>query len=137
MKDFMMLAIKEAEKAALMGEIPVGAVLVFENKVIAAAHNLKETQKDPSAHAEMLVIRQAAKILNDWRLPLCDLYVTLEPCRMCAGVIAEARLRRVYFGAYDIEKGASDTLIPSCEVYGGICEDECKKILTDFFNTKR
>ncbi len=137
MKDYMMLAMKEAEKAALIGEIPVGAVVVFKNKVIASAHNLKETQKDPTAHAETLAIRQAADFLKDWRLIDCELYVSLEPCRMCAGAIAEARLKRVYFGAYDIEKGASDTLIPFCEVYGGICEDACKKILTDFFNSKR
>ena len=140
------LALFQAEKAILNEEVPVGAVVVKDGNVIAAAHNLTEARNDPTAHAEMLAIRAACKSMGQKYLSDCDLYVTLEPCAMCAQAISLAKLRRVYFGAYDpkgggVEHGARVFSQPTChhrpEVYGGMMEEECGEILKRFFAIKR
>ena len=137
----MELAIAEARKALEKGEIPVGAVVVCGGDVLASAHNLKETLSDVTAHAEILAIREAEREKGDWRLSGCDLYVTLEPCPMCAEAIRQSRIRRLYFGAYDVQNGAAgsnlDITANAVEVYGGICEDECTTVLKDFFKNRR
>ena len=134
---FMQMALAEASLAAQQGEVPVGAVLVQNDVVIARAHNLTMEKKNILAHAEMLVLNQGLKQIGH-RLDDCHLYVTLEPCSMCAGAILLARPARVYFGAYDGEAGACggkhDVLRSSgIEVYGGIMEQSCSKLLRDFF----
>lgn len=139
---FMKAALEEAQKAKAAGEVPVGAVIIHETKIIARAHNHVIRHKDPTAHAEMLVIRAAAQILQNERLQNCDLYVTLEPCPMCLAAISHARIKRLYYGADDLKSGgisASAGLVhaPSLhhksEIYDGICESECQQILRDFF----
>ena len=144
--EFMKIAIKEAEKAALLGEVPVGAAVFYENRLIASAHNLTETEKDPTCHAEILAIKKACRILNTQRLLGASIYVTLEPCPMCAGAIINSRLSSVYFGAYDPISGAAGgkcdlfrelSHAKNINVYGGISENECKKLLSDFFAEKR
>lgn len=141
-------ALAQARTAAQNGEVPIGAVIVesTSGKVIASASNLTETRNDPTAHAEILAIQQACAIKGAPRLPDCDLYVTLEPCPMCATAISFARLRRVYFGAYDPKGGGIDHgprvyTHPTChhvpEVYGGIDEQPCAEILKDFFKERR
>lgn len=147
MTDFMKLALIEAEKAAMRGEVPVGAALVSsEGKVLALASNRTEELKDATAHAEMLVIREGSQKIKTPRLTECDLYVTLEPCAMCAAAISFARLRRVYFGAYDPKGGAIDhgprfygqtTCHHAPEVVGGVEELEAKNLLQKFFGEKR
>jgi tRNA(adenine34) deaminase len=143
---FMTLALDEAARAAATGEVPVGAVLVAGETVLASAGNRVEALADPTAHAEMLVLRAAAAKRGSPRLADCDLYVTLEPCPMCAAAIALARLRRVYFAAYDpkgggVEHGARIFDQPGCnhrpEIYGGIDEQRAALLLRDFFQTKR
>ena len=145
---YMAEALLEARAAAARGEIPVGAVIVDSatGQIIARGGNLTEAAHDPTAHAEMAVIQQACKIKATPRLPECDLYVTLEPCPMCAAAISFARLRRVYFGAYDPKGGGVDHgpkifQQPTChhrpEVYGGIHEQECAVLLKDFFRDRR
>jgi len=143
---FMQNAINCAQAAIAAGEVPIGAVIVKDNRVIASAYNLVEKNCDPTAHAEILVIRSACEILKSPRLIDCDLYVTLEPCAMCAQAISLARIRRLYFGAYDekgggVENGASIFSQPTCnhkpEVYGGINESECGDLLREFFRAKR
>lgn len=143
---FMTRALDEARAAAARGEVPVGAVVVREGVVIAADGNRTRELNDPSAHAEMLAIRTAAAALGSDRLTECDLYVTLEPCTMCAGVIAWARLRRVYYGAADPKGGAVESGVrffaqPSChhrpDVYGGLGESEAAALLKDFFASRR
>ena len=147
-KDYMALALEEAAVAAEKGDVPVGAVLVdaASGEVIAAAGNRVEQDHDPTAHAELLVIRQAAAAQGTARLVDCDLYVTLEPCAMCAAAIAFARLRRVEFGAYDpkgggVEHGAKIFEQPTChhrpEVVGGVREHDAAALLKDFFADKR
>jgi tRNA(Arg) A34 adenosine deaminase TadA len=147
-QSFMDQALAEAEKAALAGEVPVGAVLVDSatGRVVARAHNRTEGDRDPTAHAELLAIRAGAKALGAPRLPSCDLYVTLEPCAMCAQAIAFARIRRLYYGAVDpkgggVEHGARIFHQPTChhrpEVYGGIGEDSAGALLRAFFAEKR
>jgi len=142
----MDLALVEARKAAMLGEVPVGAVIVRDGAVIAAAHNRVETDRDPTAHAELLAIRAAAGSLGAPRLPDCDLYVTLEPCAMCAQAIAFARIRRLYFGAGDpkgggVEHGARIFAQATChhrpEVYGGIGETDAAVLLREFFASRR
>ncbi len=142
----MSLAFERALEAAGLGEVPVGATLVRDGVVIASAGNRTLTDKDPTAHAEVLAIRQAARLLGSERLIGCDLYVTLEPCAMCAGAISFARLRRVYFGAADpkggaVEHGPRFFAQPTChhapEVYGGIRETEAAGLLRDFFAARR
>ena len=143
----MRLALAEAEAAAARGDVPVGAVLVDgEGRVLAAAGNRVEADHDPTAHAEMVVLRAGAARLGAARLTECDLYVTLEPCAMCAAAIALARLRRLYFGAYDPKGGAVDhgprlfdqpTTHHRPEIYGGIEEGRAGELLRDFFRARR
>jgi tRNA(Arg) A34 adenosine deaminase TadA len=143
----MRLALAEAEAAAARGDVPVGAVLVDgEGRVLAAAGNRVEADHDPTAHAEMLVLRAGAARLETARLAECDLYVTLEPCAMCAAAIALARLRRLYFGAYDPKGGAVEhgphlfdqtTTHHRPEIYGGIEEGRAGELLRDFFRARR
>lgn len=137
---YMNIAIEEAKKAYTMGEIPVGAVIVKDNIVIAKAHNTREGAQNVLAHAEINAIDMACKYLNNWRLDDCDLYVTLEPCPMCCGAILQSRIKNVYFGAYSRESGCMGTVINlpllfknnSITIYGGIMEDECTALLTNF-----
>ncbi len=142
----MAQALHEARAAAARGEVPVGAVVTKHGRVIAAAGNRTRELNDPTAHAEMLAIRQACAALGDERLTGCDLHVTLEPCPMCAGAISFARIRRLYFGAPDpkggaVESGARLYGQPTChhapEVYGGIGESEAAALLRDFFRERR
>ena len=145
--DYMQLAIEQAQAAAEQGEVPVGAVLVGPNgEVLASAQNQMRSQNDPTAHAEMSVIREACAKLSQERLLECDLYVTLEPCPMCAGAIAHARIRRLYYGASDIKGGAvdngvalfaQDTCHHAPEVIGGLREGECAALLKGFFALRR
>ena len=146
MPDFMGIAFQEAEAAAARGEVPVGAVLVADGQMLARAGNRTEELNDPTAHAEMLVIREAAKLRGTPRLTDCDLYVTLEPCAMCAAAISFARLRRVTFAAYDPKGGAVDHgprffTQPTChhapEIIGGIEEQKAGELLKKFFAAKR
>ncbi|MDJ1007821.1 MAG: nucleoside deaminase [Paracoccaceae bacterium] len=145
-RSFMTLALDEARAAAARGEVPVGAVIVKTGRVIAAAGNRTRQDADPTAHAEMLAIREAAAKLGSERLAGCDLYVTLEPCAMCAGAIAAARIARLYYGAEDpksggVAHGARVFDHPQAhhapEVYGGIGEAEAAALLRDFFSVKR
>ena len=142
----MGLALGEARAAALRGEVPVGAVIVKHGAVVAAACNRPRGLKDPTAHAELLAIRTACAALGDERLTGCDLYVTLEPCAMCAAAISFARIRRLYFGAPDPKGGAVENGVrffsqPTChhapEVYGGIREAEAAALLRGFFGERR
>ncbi len=142
----MAMALQVAERAAARGEVPVGAVIVQDGKLLVRAGNRVKADKDPTAHAEMLAIRAAAEMLDAPRLPDCDLYVTLEPCAMCAAAISFARIRRLYFGAYDpkgggVENGTRFFGQPTChhapEVFGGIAETECSALLKDFFRDLR
>jgi tRNA(adenine34) deaminase len=143
----MELALAQARLAAEVGEVPVGAVLVHrDGRVLAAAHNLVERDADPTAHAELLVIRATSRAQGTPRLPECDLYVTLEPCPMCAQAISFARIRRLYFGAYDPKGGGVDHgprifSQPTChhvpEVYGGMQEAAAALLLQRFFATRR
>lgn len=142
---FMHLSLEQAKLAG--DEVPVGAVLVDQaGKVLASGHNLREQKNDPTSHAEIEVIRVAAAALGDWRLDNCTLFVTLEPCVMCAGAIVAARIPRVVFGAWDEKVGAAgsayDILRDSrlgnpVEVIPGVLEDQCSKVLKDFFEAKR
>lgn len=145
---YMIEAMVGARLARDQGEVPVGAVLVngVSGEIVARGYNCTEQQNDPTAHAEILALRQGGKLLGAPRLPDCDLYVTLEPCPMCAAAISFARIRRLYFGAYDPKSGGVEhgprlyshaTLHHTPEVYGGIHEGECGAILSDFFKTKR
>lgn len=144
----MQSALNAAEKAGFQNEVPVGAVVVdsLSGEIIATAHNEMEAGYDPTAHAEMLAIQRATKILGKGRLENCDLYVTLEPCPMCAQAISFARIRRLYFGAYDpkgggVDHGAKIYNASSChhspEVVGGLEEKKCAQLLIDFFKKKR
>jgi len=142
----MDLALKAAENAAKTGEVPIGCVVVRDNSVIATAGNRTLTDRDPTAHAELLAIREAARKLGSERLTDCDLYVTLEPCPMCAGAISFARIRRLYYGAADPKGGAVDSGVrffasPTChhrpEVYPSVGESEAATLLRDFFRARR
>lgn len=143
---FMDLALDEARAAAARGEVPVGAVVVRDGAVLGRAGNRTLADRDPTAHAEILAIRLACTALGSERLPGCDLYVTLEPCPMCAAAISFARIRRLYFGAADIKGGAVENGVrlyasPSChhrpEVYGGLSETAAAELLRDFFRDRR
>ena len=143
---FMLQAIKEAKKSALMDEIPVGAVIVKDNKIIARGHNLREKSNDPTMHAEIVAIRKACKKLNSWRLPDCTIYVTIEPCSMCAGTLLWTRTKRIVYGAKDPKGGAlcsSFSLFDvkninhRPEIDGGILAEESSKLMKDFFKNKR
>ncbi|RWM69855.1 MULTISPECIES: nucleoside deaminase [Mesorhizobium] len=144
--DFMTLALKEAEAAALRGEVPVGAVIASGDMVVASAGNRTRELSDPTAHAEMLAIREACRKLSSERLTGHDLYVTLEPCAMCAGAISFARLRRLYFGAADEKGGAVVNGVrffasPTChhvpDIYPGMAESDAALLLKDFFRERR
>lgn len=142
----MDLALAQARTAASLGEVPIGAVIVRSGVVLSAAHNLRETVNDPTAHAEILVIRGAAEQIHSWRLTECTLYVTLEPCPMCAGAILQARIARVVFGAWDPKAGACGSLmdIPAeprlnhrVRIEGGMRELPSQQLLQEFFRARR
>jgi tRNA(adenine34) deaminase len=144
--DFMRIALEEAQKAYNCGEVPVGAVLVHKGNVLARAHNAPIENNDPSAHAEMLVLRQAGEKIGNYRLADAEIYITLEPCVMCAGAIVQARLARVIFGARDPKCGAvvslynvlnDERLNHQVEITEGILREECVEILGRFFREKR
>ena len=142
---YMKYALKEAKKAYEIGEIPVGCVIVYNDKIIARAYNKRENNNISTAHAEILAINKACKKLNSWRLEDCDIYITLEPCAMCAGAIIQSRIKNCYYGAYDYRFGAHKSIINlfdvkfnhNVNIYGGILEDECSKIIKDFFKELR
>ena len=143
---FMREALRFAEKAFKAEEVPVGAVVVRAYKIIARAYNQVEMLKDATAHAEMLALTQAEAAVGDWRLVDCDLYVTKEPCPMCAGAIVHTRIRRVIFGCADVRAGAAGTVMNllqnpalnhTCEITSGVLESECAQLLQAFFKTKR
>jgi len=143
---FMRRALREAERGAREGEVPVGAVLVREGRVLARAHNRPIHLHDPSAHAEILALRRAARKLANYRLEGCDLYVTIEPCAMCAGAIVQARLRRTVFGARDPKAGASGSALRvlnhpklnhEVEVVSGILATDCALVIQEFFRKRR
>jgi tRNA(adenine34) deaminase len=146
MTSFMAKALDEARAAGARGEVPVGCVIVRDGAVVARAGNRTLTDRDPTAHAEIIAIRAATALLGSERLDGCDLYVTLEPCAMCAGAVAFARIRRLYYGAADPKGGAVDYGVkffasPSChhrpEVYGGLAEAEAGALLKEFFRERR
>jgi tRNA(adenine34) deaminase len=143
---FMREALRQGQKAYAADEVPVGAVVVREGKIIARAHNQVELLKDATAHAEMLALTQAEAAVGDWRLKDCDLYVTKEPCAMCAGAVVHTRIRRVIFGCADPSAGAAGSMInllqmPTfnhrCEITSGVLQKECAAILQDFFRKRR
>ena len=141
---YMVAALKCAEKAFDEGEVPIGAVVVLDGKIIARGHNRRTGRQIATAHAEIEAIEKACKKLKSWRIPECELYVTLEPCPMCMGAVLNSRIRKVYFGAKE-DKGRSLTsqlatanlLNHTVEVEGGVMEEECRKILSDFFSSMR
>ncbi len=139
---FMQKAIEQAKQTE--ADVPVGAVIVKNNEIIAFAHNEKEVDNDITSHAEIVAIRKAEKFLNNWRLEDCEMYVTLEPCPMCAWAILQSRMKSLYFGSFDKNYGAFGSKINlrdisnnKIKVYGGIMEDECDKILEEFFEKIR
>lgn len=143
---FMKQALKEAEKALKKLEVPVGAIIVKDNRIISRAYNLKEIKKDTTYHAEIEAIKKASKKLNSWRLNDCEMYVTLEPCAMCAGAIINSRIKKLYFGTSDEKTGACGSVLNLLEDYKfnhkvivekGILQKECEKILKDFFKDLR
>lgn len=143
---YMKLALKEAKKAYDKGEIPVGAVIVKDDVVIAKAHNLKEVKNDTTKHAEIIAIQKASKKLNSWRLENCEMYVTLEPCSMCAGALIQSRLKKVYIGTMDYKTGACGSVLNLLkdfkfnhivDVETGVLREECEKIIKDFFKNLR
>lgn len=141
----MKLALKQANRAKKINEVPIGAIIVHDKKVISKAYNKKEIAKNPLYHAEILAINDACKRLNNWRLSGCTIYVTLEPCPMCAGAILNSRIDRVVFGAYDLRCGAfsstvdlnSISFFKRAEVVGGILENESSALLKEFFKNLR
>ena len=142
----MLMAIKEAEKSASLDEVPVGAIIVKDNKVIARGHNLREKSNDPTSHAEINAIRKACKKLGSWRLEDCTIYVTIEPCSMCAGTLLWTRIKRIVYGAPDLKGGALASSFNLFEVKninhhpeitGGILYEECGKMMSSFFKEKR
>lgn len=145
-ESFMKEALKEAQKAYDKLEVPVGCVIVKDDKIIARGHNLKETKFDTTKHAELIAIQKASKKLKSWRLLDCDMYVTLEPCSMCAGAIINSRIKNLYIGALDEKTGAAGSVLNLFEDYTfnhkvivekGILKQDCEKILKDFFKELR
>ena len=143
---YMQQALEEAKKAAALGEVPIGAVLVYKDEIIARAHNLRETTQNALTHAESMAIQEACEKIGSWRLEETTLYVTLEPCPMCAGAILQSRVPRVVYGARDLKAGCVDSLYRllndprfnhECIVTEGVLTDECGQILTDFFRALR
>lgn len=142
----MRLALAEARAAALEGDVPVGALVVRDGEVLARVGNRRERDQDPTAHAEVLAVRAAARVLGSWRLERCTLYVTLEPCAMCAGALVLARVPRVVYGATDPKAGAAGSVLDVLgerrlnhrpQVVGGVCAEECGAVLVDFFASRR
>ncbi|MDJ0288724.1 MULTISPECIES: tRNA adenosine(34) deaminase TadA [Bacillus] len=145
-EQFMQEAISEALKAKQIGEVPIGAVIVFDDQIVSRAHNLRESEQRSIAHAELLAIDEACKMTGSWRLEDAVLYVTLEPCPMCAGAIVLSRVKKVVFGAYDPKGGCAGTLMNlldderfnhQSEVIGGVLENECGELLSQFFRDLR
>jgi tRNA(adenine34) deaminase len=145
-RTYMAMALQQAEAAAEMGEVPIGAVVVCEGAVVSHAHNRREMDRDPTAHAELLAVREAAERLERWRLSDCTVYVTLEPCPMCAGALISARIGRLVYGAPDPKAGAVGTLYDladddrlnhSFEVTSGVLAEESSRLLKDFFGELR
>ena len=145
-KYFMNLALKEARKAEAIDEVPIGCVIVKDNKVISRGYNLRETKQDPTGHAEIVAVKKASKKLNSWRLENCTLYVTIEPCIMCSGAIIQSRISRVVYGAPDLKGGALTSSINVLEakninhhpeVIGGVLQEECSSIIKEYFKKKR
>jgi tRNA(adenine34) deaminase len=145
-KFFMQEALKEAKKAYKKNEVPVGAVVVYNNKIIAKAHNLNITTNDPTAHAEILALRKASKILRNYRLPDCEMYTTLEPCPMCAGAMVYARIKRLVYATEDPKSGCCKSVLNivnnkklnhRIEVVSGVCKKEAEKLLKTFFKKLR
>lgn len=143
---FMRRALELADAAAMMGEVPVGAVLVHEEQVIAMGYNQPIASKDPTAHAEIVALRAGAQLLDNYRLDDTTLYVTLEPCPMCAAAIVHARVRRVVFGAWDAKAGGAGSIVDifslpqlnhRVDVFGGVLMEECRERLTRFFQARR
>ena len=145
---YMERAIELAKQAAALGEVPVGAVIVYDldSRIISEAHNLRETNQDPLGHAETIAISRASKELRRWRLTGCTIYVTLEPCLMCSGAVVLSRLDRVVYGARDPKAGAVESLYTTLadirlnhrpEVVPGLCEEQCSSLLKDFFRVRR
>ncbi len=143
---YMKKALIEAKKAFDKDEVPIGAIIVKDGEIIAKAHNCKEIKKDTTMHAELIAIKKASKKLNSWRLTDCEMYTTLEPCPMCAGAIINSRIKKVYIGAKDEKSGAAGSVLNLfkdykfnhlVEVEQGILEEDCKKILQDFFKYLR
>lgn len=144
--DYMQIALDLARQAAEAGEVPVGALVVKNDEIISQAYNMREAKTSPSAHAEFLAIEEAAKKLKSWRLEGCTVYVTLEPCVMCAGLMHQSRIKKCVFGAKDPKAGALASLYKinedtrlnhNFEVQGGVLETECAQILSDFFKSRR
>ena len=145
-EEYMQLALVQARKAQSLDEVPIGAVVVYQGEVISAACNLRESTNDPAGHAELLAMRQAAEKLGAWRLSGCTVYVTVEPCIMCAGLMHQARIDRCVYGAPDPKAGALGTLYSvhsderlnhMFEVTPGVCQDECASLVRGFFAGKR
>lgn len=143
---FMREAIKEAKKAELIDEVPIGCVIVKDDRIVARGHNVRETKKTPLGHAEIIAINKASKKLGAWRLQDCDIYITLEPCIMCAGAIIQSRIKHVYYGAKDPKGGAIESSIKVLEakninhhpeITSGILEEECSNIISQYFKRKR
>lgn len=143
---YMREALQEAEKAYQLGEVPVGSVVVIAGRVVARGHNLRETLKDASAHAELLALREAARLSGDWRLSTATVYVTMEPCPMCAGALVQFRAKRVVYGVADPKAGAAGSVIDllreerfnhQVEVIPGVLEAECREIIRRFFQELR
>ena len=144
-KFFLSKAIEEAKKAKNIGEVPVGAVIVRDNEIIARGYNLKESTNDPTAHAEIIAIRKASEVLGSWRLNGCEMYVTLEPCTMCAGAIVQSRIGKLYIGTYDPRAGGCGTVFNITQSdhlnhwvdVKWLYDEECSDLLQDFFYKKR
>ena len=145
-EEFMRMAIEEAKRALLLKEVPVGAIIVKDGIVIARGYNLRETLKASTAHAEIIAINKACTRLNGWRLFGCEMYVTLEPCPMCAGALVNSRIDKIIYGARDLKRGACGSIYNiandgrlnhTLEIDGGVLEEECKELLQDFFISKR
>lgn len=145
-EEYMKIALKEAEKAKNKDEVPIGAVIVLNDKIISKAYNNRNSSKIATHHAEILAIEKACKKLNDWRLDNATIYVTLEPCPMCAGAIANARIKKIVFGAFDKTGNNKNIVNEICldtrlnhkvEIVGGILEEDCANLLTSFFKKKR
>lgn len=143
---YMRIALKEAQKAAILDEVPVGAVIVKDGKILSKGHNLREKSSDPTSHAEVNAIRKACKKLNSWRLEDATIYVTIEPCSMCAGTLLQCRIGRIVYGADDPKGGAihsslelfsSKNINHHPEIVGGVLKEECSSLISNYFKSKR